>query len=116
MEIVKFKTEIQTLKRFFELHCINNHDKQKKILLDLNYKNDSIKIELFLCQKCLETITYSFERLQECPHEIKPKCRTCPNPCYEKKQWKEVAKVMRYSGLRLGLISVKNKIKKLLNK
>ena len=63
--------------------------------------------------ECLKKIEYSFDRLLACPHEIKPRCRTCPNPCYEKKNWKETAQVMRYSGIKLGLRSVNKKIKSL---
>ena len=66
--------------------------------------------------KCLKKIEYSFGRLLDCPHEIKPRCRTCPNPCYEKQQWKETAQVMRYSGVKLGLRSVNKKIRNLLGK
>lgn len=111
MEITKFKEETQTLKKFFELYCKDNHSPKEKITKILTYKNENIPIDLNLCPECLEKIQYSFDRLLDCPHEIKPRCRTCPNPCYEKKQWKEVAKVMRYSGMKLGLNSVKKKIK-----
>ncbi|WP_072679351.1 nitrous oxide-stimulated promoter family protein [Arcobacter sp. LA11] len=111
MEIVKFKEEINTLKKFFEVYCKEKDVDQKIITKTLNYKNEEIKIELNLCPECLRKINYSFDRLLECPHDIKPRCRTCPTPCYEKKQWKEAAKIMRYSGMRLGLLSLNKKIK-----
>ncbi|MGB6329718.1 MAG: nitrous oxide-stimulated promoter family protein [Halarcobacter sp.] len=113
MQIIKFKEETQTLKKFFELYCEDKHSPKEKITKILTYKNENIPIDLNLCPECLEKIKYSFDRLLDCPHEIKPRCRTCPNPCYEKKQWKEVAKVMRYSGTKLGLSLVKKKIKNL---
>ena len=113
MEIIKFKSEIQTLKKFFELYCEGKHDEEQKITKVLDYKNELIEIDLNLCSECLKKIEYSMDRLLTCPHEIKPRCRTCPNPCYEKKQWKETAKVMRYSGIKLGLRSVNKKIKSL---
>lgn len=113
MEILKFKEEINTLKKFFEVYCKEKHLDQLKITKTFNYKNEEIKVELNLCHECLKKIEYSFDRLLECPHDIKPRCRTCPTPCYEKKQWKEAAKIMRYSGMKLGLRSVSKKFKNL---
>ncbi len=116
MEIVKFKSEVQTLKKFFELYCKNKHTNQENVTHILRYINEDIKVELYLCKECFENINYSFNRLLECPHEEKPRCRTCPNPCYEKKQWKEVAKIMRYSGVSLGLTRINKKFKSIFKK
>ncbi len=109
MEILKFKEEINTLKKFFEVYCKEKDVDQECIIKTFNYKNEEIKLELNLCPECLRKINYSFDRLLECPHDIKPRCRTCPTPCYEKQQWKEAAKIMRYSGMRLGLLSLNKK-------
>ncbi len=116
MDIIKFKQEINTLKKFFEVYCENKDTNQNTIIRTLNFKDNEVKIELHLCDECLRKIDYSFERLLECPHDIKPRCRTCPTPCYEKQQWKEAAKVMRYSGMKLGLNSINKKIKNLFKK
>jgi len=116
MEIVKFKQEVETLKKFFEIYCSNKHEEQLNIVKELEYKGESVKVDLCLCEECLEKINYSFDRLLECPHEEKPRCRKCPNPCYEKKQWKEVASVMRYSGMSLGLSRINKKLKNLISK
>lgn len=113
MEIIKFKQEIQTLKKFFEVYCSEKHIEQKNIIKTLKYKDEEIDINLNLCDECLRKIEYSFDRLLACPHEIKPRCRACPNPCYEKKNWKETAQVMRYSGLKLGLRTINKKVKNL---
>ena len=59
-----------------------------------------------------ELINYSFDRLNECPHDIKPRCRTCPSPCYEKQEWKKLSKLMKYSGLQFGLIKIKKLFKR----
>ena len=116
MEIMKFKNETQTLKKFFEIYCSGKHTNQEQIIKTLNYKDEIIQIHLNLCPECLKKINYSFDRLLECPHEIKPRCRTCPSPCYEKKQWKETAAVMRYSGMILGLTKFSKKIKNIFKK
>lgn len=116
MEIVKFKEEISTLKRFFEVFCKEKHLDQQKIVKTFIYKDEKIKIELNMCPECFEKINYSFDRLLECSHEIKPRCRTCPTPCYGKQQWKETAKIMRYSGTRLGLRKIGKKLKNIFKK
>ena len=112
MEIIKFKEEIETLKKFFEIYCANKHENQEEKVFNLVYKNENISIKVNLCKECQDSINYSFDRLLDCPHEIKPRCRKCPNPCYEKNEWKKTAKVMRYSGIKLGLSKIKNFLKK----
>jgi hypothetical protein len=107
MQIEKFKSEVQTLKKFFELHCLDNHTNQTHHCKQMDYNGEEVYVELELCPDCIELIHYSFDRLIECPHDPKPRCRTCPNPCYEKTQWKKVAKLMRYSGIQLGLLKLK---------
>lgn len=116
METIKFKKEINTLKEFFEIYCKNKHSEQNSIKKTMIYKNETIDIKLNLCEDCLRKIEYSFDRLLECPHDIKPRCRTCPTPCYGKTQWKEAARVMRYSGMHLGLTSLNKKIKNIFKK
>ena len=103
----KYHTEITTLKTFFETYCKHNHTEQSLYNSILCYKNVSFDFELLLCKNCKKLIDYSLDRLQECPHEIKPKCRSCPNPCYGKSEYKSVAKVMRYSGIRFGFSKIK---------
>lgn len=111
MTLEKFKAEVQTLEKFFTKYCENHHENLYEKSYKLEYKQEEIKSSFCLCDDCHKLISYSFERLQECPHEIKPMCRRCPNPCYEKSKWKKLAKLMRYSGMQFGLI----KIKKLFN-
>ena len=103
----KFKSEVQILKKFFELHCFDNHTGQNHHCKQMEYNGEKVYVELELCSDCIELIDYSFNRLIECPHDPKPRCRTCPNPCYEKKEWKKVAKLMRHSGIQLGLLKLK---------
>jgi len=107
MTTEKFTGEVKTLKKFFELHCHDNHTNLKHHCKQLTYNGEKIITELELCDDCIELIHYSFDRLEECPHDPKPRCRTCPNPCYEKSEWKKVAKLMRYSGIQLGILKIK---------
>jgi len=107
----KFQRELQTLEEFFTNYCHDKHKNQTPQEYKLEYKNSYHAFTLELCQECHILISYSHNRLLECPHEIKPRCRRCQNPCYEKKEWKALAKLMRYSGLKLGIIKIKKFLK-----
>lgn len=109
----KFEIEINTLKKFYEVYCKGKHENQETKVYNLEYKEKKFTLEVNICKECQDNIEYSFERLDGCPHEIKPRCRKCPNPCYEKSRWKHTAKVMKYSGVRLGLVNIKQKVKSL---
>ena len=113
MTIKKFETEIYTLKKFYELYCKDKHQNQNQEEVTIDYKSEVFHLELCLCENCKNAIKYSFLKLQNCPHETKPRCRKCPNPCYEKKQWKEIAKVMKYSAIKLSLGKIKSRILKI---
>lgn len=112
MDSEKFNSEVLTVNKFINIYC--NGKKHENIVfrkVDLEFNEKTFNYEIKLCDKCFSTISYSYLRLQECPHEIKPRCRSCKKPCYEKPQWKELATVMRYSGVKLGLTKLKSKIK-----
>jgi hypothetical protein len=107
MTLEKFQTEVLTLKRFFETYCQSKNKECSPHYIVVEYKNKHLRYDFMLCDESFELITYAVERLLECPHEDKPKCRNCPNPCYEKARYKEVAKVMKYSGIKLGLSKIR---------
>ncbi len=107
----KFQTEIQTLDKFFTKFCQDKHRNQFEKTYDLTYKESYHHFTLELCEECHTLIDYSFHKLAVCPHDVKPRCRSCPNPCYEKTQWKSLAKVMRYSSINLGFQKIFNFIK-----
>jgi predicted amidophosphoribosyltransferase len=110
----KFRGEIDTLKKFFELYCHDKH--QDRIMHEGNYNilynNEYFKLDVTLCDECNALLATSIKNLQNCPHEIKPRCRKCPTPCYEKNDWKAVAKIMKYSGMKLGLGKAGKRLKK----
>lgn len=108
MTLEKFDSEVKTLKRFFEFYCKNNHKEQSLSTKKLLYKEKEFTLELNLCKDCKEHIFYCFNRLLECPHEEKPRCRNCPNSCYDRIMWKKTAKLMKYSGIRLGISKIFN--------
>jgi hypothetical protein len=107
MKYEKFEAELATLQKFFPLYCHDKHDTQSKRVFALEYAERNYSFSLNLCPECETLIRYSFARLQACPHDEKPKCRTCSKPCYAKKEWKMVAAVMRYSGTQVKIQQVK---------
>jgi hypothetical protein len=109
----KFNAEIDTLKKFFETYCKDKHEDQENNTSYIKYNSKIFILELDLCEECNKAINYSFFKLQNCPHEIKPRCRVCPKPCYEKQEWKDIAKVMKYSAIKLSLGKIKSRILKI---
>jgi len=110
----KFEADVEVLKSFFPVYCNDKHKHQIKKNYIFKYNTEEYQFQANLCEECHSLLNYSLQRLEKCPHDIKPKCRKCPNPCYEKPQWKALAKLMKYSAIKLGYIKIKNKLNKLL--
>jgi hypothetical protein len=108
MQESKFEQELTTLKHFFSLYCHDLHAKsQQEYSWHVIYKATCHDFALKLCPTCHENFDYALQRLTACPHEPKPRCRKCKNPCYEKRSWKALAKVMRYSAIKLNFLKIK---------
>ncbi|NLC28295.1 MAG: nitrous oxide-stimulated promoter family protein [Campylobacteraceae bacterium] len=110
----KFYHDAQTVAKFIQIYCQDKHDTEKTTLpYKLCYQGkEFMPMHIKLCDICHKTLSYSLARLEACPHEEKPSCRKCPAPCYEKTEWKLLAKIMRYSGMKLGLVKIRNLFKK----
>jgi hypothetical protein len=114
MTFEKYKEELTTLTTFVTHYCGDKHkDLPKKIRsISVSYADERCDpLEAVLCAECTNIIAYGITRLQKCPYEEKPKCRKCVDPCYDRPQWKHVASIMSYSGMKLGLTKIKNKIR-----
>ncbi|MBD3824584.1 MAG: nitrous oxide-stimulated promoter family protein [Epsilonproteobacteria bacterium] len=108
MDKNKLQSEAATLKLFFESYCEgNSHAKRLVRDFTCRHRDFECTMQVELCDECVAMVGYAIERLEKCPYEEKPKCRKCKEPCYEKSMWKKTAKVMRYSGMRLGLLKAK---------
>ncbi len=116
MTFEKFESEIKTLEKFFPIYCNDKHSGQFEKEYVVPYLNNTIEFKINLCEDCHELLRYAITRLQECPNDPKPRCRKCPNPCYEKERFKQMAKMMRYSGMKLGLTKAAKRIKKMFGK
>ena len=60
----KFESEINTLKKFFEIYCKDKHENQKNHTSYVEYKSKIFILKLDLCEDCYKTINYSFLKLQ----------------------------------------------------
>ncbi len=116
MTIEKFESEIEVLQRFCEYYCKEKHTGLNQNPITVKYKNKEFNQVLNLCDTCLDTILYSYEKLQSCPHEEKPRCRKCPKPCYERQRWKNMVTIMKFSAINLGLSKLKKKVGKFFTK
>jgi len=113
----KFLDEINILKNFIQTYCHNKHNSDDILLVDksLAYRELSYQMEFNLCSDCNRVLDYSIERLYECPYDTKPRCRKCKSPCYDKKEWRGLAKIMIYSSIFLNLSKIKKRFKRIKN-
>ena len=114
MTFEKYTQEVTTLTKFVSLYCADKHTDvpRKSHSITLKYAGERAEpLEAVLCDECAETIAYGIARLQGCPFDDKPKCRKCPNPCYERPMWKKLAKIMRHSGMKLGIEKVRDTVR-----
>ncbi len=59
-----------------------------------------------LCEECSELLSYSKERLDNCPfHDQKTTCGKCNVHCYKPVMRKKIRQIMRYMGPRMLLIN-----------
>ncbi|WP_373070317.1 nitrous oxide-stimulated promoter family protein [Sulfurimonas sp.] len=110
MKQKKFIQDCKTVSKFIQYYCDHEHIEEKNDgFIELIYRSEDLNMQIHynLCDECKDTLHYSYKRLQECPYEEKTSCRKCSEPCYDRPKWKLLAKIMRYSGLRLGFIKVK---------
>jgi hypothetical protein len=114
MKPEKFQNDAQTVAKFIKIYCDDKHVTPKiSKTYQLHYGGKIFTpLQVELCRVCHETLGYSIARLKACPHEEKPSCRKCPNPCYEKPQWKLLARIMRHSGMKLGLVKLRSLFKR----
>jgi len=94
MDKQQYLQELENLQRFIAFYC------QKKHLQGSEN----------LCEECRNLYLYAKKSLDQCTMDPKPKCRNCPEPCYEKREWKKMAQVMRFSGISLGYDKAKKKL------
>ncbi len=110
MTTEKFEKDARTVHKFIQLYCDQKHKDREKTedFIELKYNSKELgKLEYKLCKECERTLKISYANLLSCPHDEKPSCRKCPAPCYDKADWKKLAKIMKYSGMQMGLLKIR---------
>ncbi len=108
MTEAKFTEQTAVITRFVQIYCDHHHRTPKSLSTnELSYKTANLSYEASLCEQCNKMLNYAYDRLQNCPHDDKPKCRKCPKICYEKEQLQMMVRIMRYSGIKSGINRLK---------
>jgi hypothetical protein len=113
MDAKKFQEELNTVSSFLLYYCEKHEHSRSDTAFSCSHEGVCYTQQVLLCKECFELMEYTAAKLSACPHTVKPRCRKCPNPCYEKKQWKTLAKVMRFSGMHAGVLHVKKRFAKI---
>ncbi len=69
----------QALGRKVELYCAERHDAKDERL----------------CGDCLDLLAYARKRVENCPHDPKPRCKDCRTHCYGPGYRDRIRAVMR---------------------
>ena len=111
MTVEKFEEQITTVARFIQIYCDDKHDSDRLSgTLTTEYHGAKFEINYHLCPECEHLLRYADARLRACPHEDKPMCHNCKKICYEKQELRQIVSIMRYSGIKLGLSKIKEKV------
>ena len=98
----KERSDIKTLTRFVAVFCREQHHGEKAPfafkLLDVK---EIDRTEISLCPDCLRLLTYGLTMRLKCPHDPKPMCKKCENPCYHGEYKAKIKEVMKFSGMVL---------------
>ena len=111
MKVEDFERELNTLRRMFPVYCRDKHKGWISKIYRVPYGGKVFEFKIELCPECHNLFAYAVERLTQCPHDPKPRCRKCPNPCYERDKYAQMARRMRYAGVKLGLSKVGKKLR-----
>lgn len=78
--------ERKTIKAMVHIYCNHQHPDNTKLMNEL-------------CNDCNTFLTYSYDRLSNCPNKLnKPNCKACTIHCYSNDMRTYARNVMRHSG------------------
>lgn len=94
--------DIRTLARFVGIYC-RTHHKDGRTPFDFNVPGveNLLKKQPELCPDCVKLLKYGLTMRLRCPHQPKPMCKKCPNPCYKAEYRERIREVMKFSGIYL---------------
>jgi hypothetical protein len=96
------RSELRTLVHFVSIYCRERHGGVKA-----PYSTRSLDIteierkKITLCPECARLLTYGIAMRLKCPHDPKPMCKKCDDPCYRGEYKTRIRDVMKFSGMYL---------------
>ena len=98
----KEKHDIRILSKFVGIYC-RYHHRDERAPFDFKTPGFEGLFEdsLALCPGCTRLLRYGLTMRLRCPHELKPLCKKCPNPCYKPDYRERIREVMKFSGMHL---------------
>ncbi len=97
----KEKHDIKTLARFVAVYCRSHHQSRTPFEFKAPGLEGLFEPPLEICQDCAKLLKYGLTMRLRCPHEPKPTCKKCPNPCYRPEYREKIREVMKFSGMYL---------------
>jgi len=98
----KEKADIRTLMKFVAVFCREHHNAERAPFFFRNFDIKEIeKKEISVCPDCTRLLTYGLAMRLKCPHDPKPMCKKCEDPCYHGEYKSKIRQVMKFSGMYL---------------
>lgn len=98
----KEKKDIKVLGQFVEIYCRFHHESERTRFTSKTPRLEGLFEEsLELCTECMRLLRYALGMRLCCPHDPKPMCKKCPDPCYKPEYREKIREVMKFSGMHL---------------
>ena len=97
----KEEADIRTLAKFVAVYCENHHDGREPFEFRASALEGLFADPFDLCPNCAKLLKYGLTMRLRCPHDVKPMCKKCPNPCYKAEYREKIREVMKFSGIHL---------------
>lgn len=90
------------LVRFLSMYCKAHHVDREKVPFSFNYDKMPavVKDGPDLCCECTKLLRHAIVMRVLCPLDPKPRCRKCPQHCYQPGYRDKMETVMKYAGPR----------------
>lgn len=100
------RDDIAFLTNLIVLYCENHHpDKKRHLLKRKGRAGESLPAGDFAtCDDCRKLLMHGVARRLACPHNPKPSCRNCEEPCHHPDYRRRIAKIMRWGTRTEGQI------------
>jgi hypothetical protein len=97
--------DVRILARFAKIYCDGLHRDRQRRPVEAGGPVGALVngMGLHLCNDCRATFLHGAAKRMMCPYHPKPRCKTCPTPCYPSMYRDRMKAMMKYSGARVLL-------------